>query len=146
PTSVTNVLSSSSIIEVIGNYLIIDANGNGISDSWEQRNFGVVDPSRTRSTDTDGDGMSDFLEFLAGTSPTNTASVLAVSARPLLSGTMRVDWPQVVGRRYQLQSSTDLVTWHDAVPWFTATSQNGGVTLPKLQTNAPVIFRLNTEP
>ena len=71
---------------------------------------------------------------------------MVISARPLLSGTIRVDWPQVNGRRYQLQTSSNLVTWREVVPWFTATSQNGGVTLPKSSTNAPTFFRLNTEP
>ncbi len=146
PSPVTNLLTTSSIIDVSGNYTFTDANNNGIPDAWEQRIFGQVSPSRTRSTDTDGDGMSDYFEFLAGTSPTNAASVMRVSARPLLSGTIRVDWQQVNGRRYQLQSSSDLVTWRDVVPWFTATSQNGGVTLPKSSTNGPTFFRLNTEP
>lgn len=146
PTPVTNTLSSSTVIDVTGIYSFADINNNGISDSYEQRTFGGVAPERTSTTDTDGDGMSDYLEFLAGTSATNASSVLAVSARPLLSGTIRIDWPQVAGRRYQLQSSIDLVTWQDVVPWFTATSQNGGVTLPKSQTNAPAFFRLNTEP
>ncbi len=146
PPTATNVLSSPSMVDVAGNYTFTDANNNGISDIWEQRIFGQVSPSRTRFTDTDGDGMSDYFEFLSGTSPTNAASVLRVSARPLLSGTIRVDWPQINGRRYQLQSSSNLVTWREVVPWFTATSQNGGVTLPKSSTNAPTFFRLNTEP
>ncbi len=146
PPTATNVLSSPSMVDVAGNYTFTDANNNGISDIWEQRIFGQVSPSRTTSTDTDGDGMSDYFEFLSGTSPTNASSVMSISARPLLSGTIRVDWPQLNGRRYQLQSSSNLVTWREVVPWFTATSQNGGVTLPKSSTNAPTFFRLNTEP
>jgi hypothetical protein len=146
PSPVTNVLNTTATVDVAGNYTIIDANSNGIADPFETRNFGAISSTRTRFTDTDGDGMSDYLEFLAGTSPTNAASVMAISARPLLSGTIRLDWPQVPGHRYQLQSSSNLVAWQEIVPWFTATSQNGGVTLPKSQTNAPAFFRLNTEP
>jgi hypothetical protein len=146
PPPVTNALNSTAIVDVAGHYAIIDANDNGIADSWELRNFGELSPSRTRSTDTDGDGMSDHREFLAGTSPTNAASVMEISARPLLSGTIRLDWPQVVGHRYQLQSSGNLVAWQQLVAWFTATSTNGGVTLLKSQTNPPAFFRLNSEP
>ena len=47
-----------------GNYTFVDANTNGISDAWEKEFFGGVSPQRTPTTDTDGDGLSDYANLL----------------------------------------------------------------------------------
>ena len=54
-----------------GNYSFTDANAHGIPDAYVVERFGGVDPPRTRFTDTDRDGMSDWVEFVAGTEPNN---------------------------------------------------------------------------
>jgi len=54
-----------------------DANANGIPDDWEATYFGgPVD----RNADVDGDGMSNWAEYIAGTNPTNAASYLNVES------------------------------------------------------------------
>jgi hypothetical protein len=54
--------------------LYIDSDGDGLPDSWELANFGNL--NQTATGDADGDGVSNFQEFLDGTNPTNAASAL----------------------------------------------------------------------
>ena len=61
-------------------------------------------PTPTATPDTDGDGMHDLAEQVAGTDPADPASVLAV--RVLSSaesaGQIRLEWPAAQGRSYSI--------------------------------------------
>jgi len=46
---------------------IVDADGDGMDDDWEQSTFGTT--TYTADQDTDGDGRSNFLEYAQGTDP-----------------------------------------------------------------------------
>ena len=46
---------------------VIDSDGDGMDDTWEQQTFGNTDHDAT--TDADGDGVTDAEEFAAGTDP-----------------------------------------------------------------------------
>ena len=81
PPDQSTTLTNGGTITFTGNYDFIDANRNGISDSWERYYFGSATTNRTQFTDSDGDGMSDYAEFIAGTNPTNAASKLVFLAR-----------------------------------------------------------------
>lgn len=50
-----------------------DIDGDGMPDAWERQHFGNT--ASNGDDDTDGDGMSDAGEYIAGTDPTNAASV-----------------------------------------------------------------------
>jgi hypothetical protein len=54
-----------------------DADGDGMDDAWELAHFGTL--ARNGSGDFDGDGSTDLAEFLAGTDPTSSTSVLRLS-------------------------------------------------------------------
>ncbi len=54
--------------------LMLDSDGDGLPDSWELAYFGNL--NQTATGDFDGDGISNLNEFLDGTNPTNSASVL----------------------------------------------------------------------
>jgi hypothetical protein len=54
--------------------LWLDRDGDGLPDSWELANFGNLNQSA--SGDFDGDGVSNLQEFLDGTNPADTNSVL----------------------------------------------------------------------
>lgn len=57
----------------MGAYELDDSDADGISDAWEQANFGnLVDPSL--ASDADGDGMTDLQESLYGTNPAEVDS------------------------------------------------------------------------
>jgi hypothetical protein len=60
--------------------------------------------------DTDGDGMSNLNEFLAGTCPTNAASTLRIQLHPTGQG-LFLNWNTEPGLIYQVQVSTNLKSW-----------------------------------
>ena len=112
PATQTNTLSANGTVTFTGNYVFIDANHNGISDSWENYYFGSAGNDRTQTTDSDRDGMPDYAEFIAGTNPTNAASkFIFVSAAVQTNRFVQLKWATIPGRLYQLESSTNLNTW-----------------------------------
>ncbi len=60
--------------------------------------------------DSDGDGVSNLNEFLAGTCPTNAASVLRAQLQPTAQGYF-LDWNTEPGLVYQVQVSANLKGW-----------------------------------
>ncbi len=110
PLGQSNYLAPTGSVTFTGNYSFIDANHNGISDAWEKYYFGSVSASRTQSTDTDGDGMSDYAEFIAGTNPTNPASKLIFLSATLQSNKLfQLQWAAIPGRLYQIEASPSLL-------------------------------------
>jgi hypothetical protein len=79
-----------------------DADSDLIADDWERQNFGTItcDPA----DDPDQDGMSNYAEFVAGTSPNNRAAVLAITdICEVVGGEGAVlSWESVLGRKYQV--------------------------------------------
>lgn len=116
--SLTNAGGS---LNFTGNYSFVDANRNGISDAWEKYYFSAAATNRTMLTDTDGDGMPDYAEFIAGTDPTNAASkfvFLGATVQP--NAAIQFQWSAVPGRSYQLLSSTDMISWAPVSGWVQA--------------------------
>jgi hypothetical protein len=102
----------------------VDADGDGMGDSWEIAYFTATNAaSGGASEDFDGDGMSNLDEYLAGTNPTNGASVLKFRETALLPPAfMRMTWSSVSGALYRLDGRAALTS---GIPWGTV---SGGVT------------------
>ncbi|MGD0652100.1 MAG: DUF6259 domain-containing protein [Verrucomicrobiia bacterium] len=89
------------LIEVDG-----DSVGDGIPDSWRYQYFGsgtTTNSSSCASCDPDGDGLTNLLEFHAGTDPTNSASALRITAIVPVGADMRVYFTSVSGKYYCLE-------------------------------------------
>jgi hypothetical protein len=80
-----------------------DTDGDGLTDSEE--NLAGTDPL---NPDTDGDGGLDGFEVAAGTDPLDSASLFRLLTIIRTGGIALVNWTSVPGRRYTLQISPDL--------------------------------------
>ncbi len=87
---------------------IVDRNNDGLSDVWAS----LYHPTKNASFDEDGDGLTNAQEARAGTDPLNAASRFAAAPpQPDAAGSLVLRWRGVSGKRYAVQSSTDLKTW-----------------------------------
>jgi hypothetical protein len=69
-----------------------------------------------RDGDSDGDGMSDWNEYLAGTSPSNPASVFAIKGAVQIVGTgFVIQWNSSSNQFYTLERATNL-SWDGFLP------------------------------
>jgi hypothetical protein len=98
-----------------------DENGDGLPDDWQAANWGndsSVWP--TGDTDSDGDGVSNAREFMAGTNPTDPASALRSRIEATTQG-VRLQWNTNPGLIYQVETSKDLRIWQrQGLPRFAA--------------------------
>jgi hypothetical protein len=83
--------------------------GPTVPDWWAYHYFGsVIDPQ----LDHDGDGYPDWMEYLAGTAPTDSSSTIRFAIQVQSATTLRADFsPQVPGRRYQLEHKSGDLPW-----------------------------------
>lgn len=88
-----------------------DWNDDGIPDDWQAQYFGnnsALWPSP--SADSDGDGLSNRQEYMAGTNPKDANSALRTSFVVAAQGP-RLTWNTVPGQMYQIETTSDFSTW-----------------------------------
>jgi hypothetical protein len=88
-----------------------DANNNGMPDAWETTYFGgTSNPLGAADYDWDHDGQDNLHEYLAGTTPTDPASVFKITSATMdASGKLVLRWPSVSGKNYGIQASNNLL-------------------------------------
>jgi hypothetical protein len=127
---------------VLSDFQAGDLDGDGLNDAWALDYFGLTPLAAGSGPndllgDKDGDGVSNYAEYVAGTNPTNAASLLQLrwAARP---GAVAFEFDWVLGKTYQVLFSADLVHWtpivspafttprHGVLAWTDDGSQTGG--------------------
>ena len=96
---------------------LVDTDKDGVSDIWCETypNAGAA------TADPDGDGATNLAESLAGTNPFDRTSRLVASAPETdASGNTLLRWSGVSGKRYRIDSSTDLTSWTEGTELLTA--------------------------
>lgn len=96
---------------------MVDDDGDGIPDSWELSYFASL-TNVTATSDSDGDGFLDRLEYLAGTDPQQGSSALVLRAPIRSQGAEgpEIKWQSVNSRRYTIKRASDLhVGFHDRI-------------------------------
>ena len=116
PDNLSTEVTVDADYEVVANFMLIDANYDGLPDDWEQR---IVDddPNDEIVTiddvhpedDYDGDGNTNGTEQVAGTDPTDPGSFFAITGikKSLLPLDVRIEWQSVDGKYYAVFYSDD---------------------------------------
>jgi hypothetical protein len=93
--------------------------GSVISYAWLQQ-YGLPTDGSADYLDSDGDGMNNWQEWVAGTDPTNPASALKMISAVRTATGVSVTWQSVYPIKYFLERSTNLL----ASPAFTLVATN----------------------
>lgn len=81
-----------------------DNDTDDLPNTWETQYGLNPNSSADRDTDLDGDGFSNYTEYLAGTIPNNPTSYLKVSQFAFNGGVSSVlEWSSVIGKSYNIQ-------------------------------------------
>jgi hypothetical protein len=98
-----------------------DSDGDGIPDAWEFeqlfRSGTVPGPDGwdlsgvNRNGDLDGDGQSNYAEYIAGTSAGDPSEMLRLEIRELREAQPRLEFYGRATKTYTIEASSDLRTW-----------------------------------
>ena len=92
-----------------------------------------------------GRSYTNLTAQMTGENYTMTAGFIPTVTSQPFAGALRVAWPSLLGLRYQVKCSDDLVTWNDCGPLLPGTG--GPIVLNLTTTNAPrQFFRLLLNP
>jgi len=102
-----------------------DSDADSMSDGWEWNNFSTL--TNAANDDRDGDGMDNYVEYVAGTQPTNMSSRFRVMdcATPAASTNHQVNVATEPGRKYTIYWAEGVFT--NGIIWQPFASTNTGV-------------------
>jgi hypothetical protein len=108
-----------------------DTDSDAIPDAWEKEKTGST-TNLSAAHDKDGDGVSDYDEYVAGTNPTNANSYLKIVSLISTNGTnAAITWASESTRVYNLKQNEYLTNddgWVDADPNLLSPQTNGSTT------------------
>jgi len=125
-SKLTTIPSASTRVDLT---LGVDADGDGLPDAWElaliaasggNRSLSDIDPKG----DTDGDGLSNLQEYIAGTYAFDPEDGFSLAIVGSLSGRSVLEFTALRGRSYSIQASPDMLRWAP-VPFTLATDSPG---------------------
>ncbi len=113
----------------------IDGDGDGIPDAWEHAQLyaGGHSPGDDgwslslidRDGDFDGDGISNWNEYIAGTYATDPTDYLALRLTEKFPQSVRLGFYAIHGKTYSLETSEDLLSWKAAPLYLTNPADPG---------------------
>jgi hypothetical protein len=92
----------------------VDLDGDGLPDSWEQALIAIYGGSLASirpQDDTDGDGISNLNEYLAGTYAFDPNDGFRLALTSVVAGASRMQFLAIRGRTYTIQASSNLQQW-----------------------------------
>ena len=90
-----------------------DSDDDGMPDEWESQ-YGLNPEIANAAEDHDHDGLSNFFEYVAGTSPIDPGSTLALTVQKTDTEQLQLTFSAQVGRAYRLQYSLSATSgWKD---------------------------------
>ena len=134
----TNAAYANGFLEILSS--VPDYNFDGLDDTFQRRWFPLFTATNAApAADPDGDKFPNSSEAVAGTNPTNAASVLAIDSITQNASGATVAWRSVAGRSYQLlyRSPIGAAGWSALGTAVTAT----GATAQKLDPNGAATNR-----
>jgi hypothetical protein len=115
----------------------VDLDGDGLPDAWEEAQLyqagerpgvnGWELSKLDRDGDYDGDGTSNWNEYLAGTYALDATSILDLEIAEKLSDSVRLEFYSFYGKQYTVEASTDLKTWAAVALSLTAPAEGAAV-------------------
>jgi hypothetical protein len=116
-TNVTGSVTSEAAMLVVAD---LDRDQDGLPDDWERAHHLDPESAADAAQDSDGDGLTNWQEYVAGTDPQDPASVLKVLSLILPSGgpssaePLTLVFPAIAGKTYSvLYIPSPLSTsWH----------------------------------
>lgn len=88
-------------VEIVQQPASIDSDEDGLPDDFEIEIFGDLERS-DGTTDTDGDGDSDYEEWVKGTDPRDPQSKCVLTVQVLADGSKLLQWNGKAGRVYEI--------------------------------------------
>ena len=90
---------------------VLSTAGDGIPDVWRQTYFGTtasIPGSSSASSDPDHDGLTNLQEFLAGTNPESSSSLLRMTSVTRVGSDIHLTFRSVAGKIYRVEMKSDL--------------------------------------
>jgi hypothetical protein len=128
--------------------LVADYNFDGLDDVFQRKYFfPFTSTNAAPNADPDHDGMVNSQEYIAGTDPTNSASLLKLNSVTKAANGATVTWQSVTNRHYQVMSRTNLAagTWQNVGGIFTPSGTNSQL-LDATATNGLRFYRVQVLP
>jgi hypothetical protein len=99
------------------------------------------------TSDFDRDGTSDYVEFKAGTDPTDPSSRFTTDIMEMSPQTneMDISWPAADGRSYSIWYSENLVDWFLLQSGIVATPPDNSHTIETDPEDTKMFFRVEVE-